>query len=790
MRKRHLKTAVAIVMAAALLLPAFLLSGAALAALLTWEQANAPGFGIAVPSDNLSTFSMAEYNGSLYAGTFNDVTGCQVWRFDGPDAADWTKVSTDGFGDANNIMATHMAVYKGLLYVGTGNGITGAEVWSFDGTNWLQVNTDGFGDANNNSAAYLIDFGGMLLVGSGKDGYFSGSTAQARIFAYNGTTWTQANTDGFGEATNQICRSMAVLGGQLYAGTQNKTTGCEVWRFDGPTAADWTKVANAGLLNVDNVDARSLAVYNNYLYLGVANSADGTSIFRYDGPDNWTRVDPGTWVADATRVMLPYGGELYVALGDDDTGCEVWAYDGTAWDQRGENGFGDIVNNQAIHSMVIYSGYLWAGVGNSGDPGATGCGVWRTYVPPTWYLAEGATAGDFETYVLVQNPNAGPVTVDVNFMTGAGPKPGPQDFPIPANSRVTFKANDYVTDFNVSTMVTSVGGGVICERSMYGNNRTWAHDSIGVTDPAFQWYLAEGATAGDFETYVLAQNPNDTAVTVSLDFMTGAGPKPGPQDYPIPANSRVTFKANDYVTDFNVSTLVTSVGGGVICERAMYGGDRTWGTDSIGTPSPAYDWYLAEGATAGDFETYVLVQNPQDAPVIVDVNFMTGDGAKPGPQDYPIPANSRVTFKANDYVTDFNVSTEVVASMPVIAERSMYGNNRTWAHDSIGTDSLASIWFLAEGATAGGFETYVLAQNPNPTPVTVYVYFETGAGPEAGPQDVVIPGNSRVTFKANDYVTDFNVSTVVASAGGPIICERAMYGGDRTWGTDSIGYTP
>jgi hypothetical protein len=38
-----------------------------------------------------------------------------------------------------------------------------------------------------------------------------------------------------------------------------------------------------------------------------------------------------------------------------------------------------------------------------------------------------------------------------------------------------------VVDWNVSTRVFSVGGGVVCERAMYGNGRTWAHDSIGYT---------------------------------------------------------------------------------------------------------------------------------------------------------------------------------------------------------------------------------------------------------------------------------------------------------------------
>ena len=97
----------------------------------------------------------------------------------------------------------------------------------------------------------------------------------------------------------------------------------------------------------------------------------------------------------------------------------------------------------------------------------------------TWYLAEGSTGGDFETFVLVQNPGASDVTVDLTFMTSSGEQPGPQDYNIAAGSRHTFKVNDYVTDWDVSTVVTAYGGDVICERAMYGGNRTWAHDSIG-----------------------------------------------------------------------------------------------------------------------------------------------------------------------------------------------------------------------------------------------------------------------------------------------------------------------
>ena len=73
----------------------------------------------------------------------------------------------------------------------------------------------------------------------------------------------------------------------------------------------------------------------------------------------------------------------------------------------------------------------------------------------------------------------------------------------------------------------------------------------------------------------------------------------------------MTFEIGRYVQTYNVSTKVTSTGGDVICERAVYGNNRQWGHDSIGTSIKTFAWAMAEGCTAGGMETWVLVQNPE-----------------------------------------------------------------------------------------------------------------------------------------------------------------------------------
>src|SRR4030067_296838 len=123
--------------------------------------------------------------------------------------------------------------------------------------------------------------------------------------------------------------------------------------------------------------------------------------------------------------------------------------------------------------------------------------------------------------------------------------------------------------------------------------RAWAHDSVGTTQPSPTWYLAEGSTDGGMETFILIQNPNPTDVHADITFQTDKGDESPPalRGLTIPAASRRTFKVNDYLTTYNVSTKVRATNGNVVCERAMYGDNRTWAHESVGAASSAKNWY-------------------------------------------------------------------------------------------------------------------------------------------------------------------------------------------------------
>ena len=345
------------------------------------------------------------------------------------------------------------------------------------------------------------------------------------------------------------------------------------------------------------------------------------------------------------------------------------------------------------------------------------CSVGVTQPQQTWYMAEGASAGDFETWVLVQNPGDTPVKIDIDFMTGSGMMQGPIRT-IPPYTRRSFNVGDTVNSYEVSTKVAA-DGPVICERAVYWDDKTGGHCSIGVTQPQPTWYLAEGATDGSYETWVLVQNPEDVPVNIDMDFMTGSGIVQGPITTLLP-NSRRTFNLGDYVTTYDVSTRIEAIGGNVICERAMYWDahavmwdpldpsfyidmiwDRAGGHGSIGVTQPKQVWYMAEGYTGGDFDTWVLVQNPGKGSVDITLSFQLPDGAAAPPFSMNLPPSSRKSIPLDELpgLSDTDVSTKVIDSSDVICERSMYWDtyndfsnmggfifdlDRIGGHDSIG----------------------------------------------------------------------------------------------------------
>jgi hypothetical protein len=145
-----------------------------------------------------------------------------------------------------------------------------------------------------------------------------------------------------------------------------------------------------------------------------------------------------------------------------------------------------------------------------------------------------------------------------------------------------------------------------------------------------------------------------------------------------------------------------------------------------------------------------------------------------------------------DFIGAKDASIKVTSDRPVIAERAMYWRGGADAgevcHDSIGLDKPHTSWYLADGQTTDGRETFTLVQNPNATDVSVELTYMTPGGVGNVVRTETIAANSRRTFNMAYHSGISGRAAIMitcTTAGKKIMCERAMYWNSR--GTGTIG---
>ncbi|MDY6794718.1 MAG: hypothetical protein SWK76_05490 [Actinomycetota bacterium] len=105
-------------------------------------------------------------------------------------------------------------------------------------------------------------------------------------------------------------------------------------------------------------------------------------------------------------------------------------------------------------------------------------------------------------------------------------------------------------------------------------------------------------------------------------------------------------------------------------------------------PAKSTTWYLAEGYTCGEFDTWVLVQNPGEEDATVTLDFQLPLGATADPYVFDLPTDTRrsVPLDTLPGLSDTDISTKVSAKKPVVAERTVYFeyDGKSGGHDSVG----------------------------------------------------------------------------------------------------------
>ena len=359
----------------------------------------------------------------------------------------------------------------------------------------------------------------------------------------------------------------------------------------------------------------------------------------------------------------------------------------------------------------IFESDVWMAIDRTMTWGAGGYGshleTGLAAPSPTWYFAEGSTSGDFALFYLLQNPQTSAVSATVTYLRPSGQAPIERTYSLPPLSRTTIVVDNETAGLastDVSAKITATAP-IVAERAMYlskpGQPFAAGHESAGVTAPALEWFLAEGATGTFFDLFVLIANPNPTAATVDVEYLRSSG-APLTKTYTVPAQSRMTIWVDDEelpagsghkpLAAGSVSTVVRSTNAvPIIVERAMWwpGPEITsdfWyeAHNSPGATGTATRWVLGGADIGGSdsADTYILIANTTSTNARAQVTLVTDDiGSRQETID--VPAKSRVTRSLRTLFGPvsppdgrFGVIVESLApaSVPLVVERATYAN--------------------------------------------------------------------------------------------------------------------
>jgi hypothetical protein len=430
----------------------------------------------------------------------------------------------------------------------------------------------------------------------------------------------------------------------------------------------------------------------------------------------------------------------------------------------------------------------------------------------TRYFAEGSNSPTFfDTTIDLANPGSTDAHVLLRFLKFNGTVT-PYAVIVPAQRHITVATSGIAglqgTDFST---VIETDQEIVAERTMvwtptqqYGSDTETASKA-----PSVDWFLAEGATHGDFSLFYLLENATDTAANVQIRYILPSPAAPIVLNYTVDPHSRRTIPVDGEpgLSATDVSAAIHSVNNvPIIAERAMYftkfGVPFIGGHESAGVTAPNNHWFFAEGATGSFFYMFLLLANPNPAlQANVTISYLLPDGTvvqKP----YTVPANSRTTYNLaleDPLLASAAFSTVVDSDVPIVAERSMYWpHDWTEAHNSPGATETGTAWATA-GANEGGpfaAQTFVLIANTSAfsAKARVTVLEEDGA-PLV--KEFFIPANSRTNIQfgaepefADIVGTRFGVIVEGVSTGNGVpqlVVERSTYSNDSSGNVWSAG---
>lgn len=232
-----------------------------------------------------------------------------------------------------------------------------------------------------------------------------------------------------------------------------------------------------------------------------------------------------------------------------------------------------------------------------------------------------------------------------------------------------------------------------------------------------------------------------------------------------------------------VSAVVEVEGAGVVVEQRVVHPAGNGVAPCANSTSDT--WYFAEGFTVGGSRNEIVLTNPHDDVVIVNVGFATEDGSRAPLELEGIPIGARSMLVIDLGAPGMGAQGEDRLAVRVEATRGrlvaaraqhFLAGGRLGFNVTLGSPALREQWWFADGEKGSGVTERFSIYNPTSSDVEVdVIYLGVPAG--ADPESVVVPARQVVTFESAQVATlpEGRHATVFSTRADPsVVVERAL----------------
>ncbi len=403
---------------------------------------------------------------------------------------------------------------------------------------------------------------------------------------------------------------------------------------------------------------------------------------------------------------------------------------------------------------------------------------------PGW-SSDGACS--YSSAVVVQNVSSVVAQVNVTYQTPCDPATPDYQVTVSPGTTQTAYVNDLDTGpWNASAVVTS-DVPILATQNFLTSDSTggvqWAAHSGGVTAPSTTWYLAEGSTYGGFQSYISVQNVGEQPASVSVTYTVPGTYMAGPSMTVGPYQVS-TVAVSDTLQDWSSIGAVVSSDVPVIAQITTTSDGGVASTTSLGTSSPSTTWYLAEGTTTvgGDFQTHVMIQNPDTSAAQVQFSFISEGTQHTGPTATVPPMQQQLFYLDDSFPNQSQFATVVTSDVPIVAVQTRTWDNEMGRDDTMGVASPSTQWYFPVAHAQPGMSSWLAIQNVGDSSAQVIVDYQSQMGP-SDQETMSLGPYARHSISLPDELNGEPTFSVVVTSDQPIVAMQGSY-----WETGSGTY--